>query len=185
MFLPHFLTTHTPCKHMFAVFQHFHWSWHDLPDDVKNSPHMTLDNHDIDPLMNENSNTVGEDAPSVTTVHEDAPSVTTVHELPCNSSKGKQVYKLQKAVEDSLGQCRTLPFLTSDISVLEDVLLQCNTIMNTLTSSACVVTGPNTSPVFNSIAKVGVEEFRSQSNVNRQVGVKRKPALNKREIRKA
>lgn len=46
---PSFLTSHIPCKHMFAVFQHFHWSWHDLPDDVKNSPHMTLDNHDIDP----------------------------------------------------------------------------------------------------------------------------------------
>jgi len=182
---PSFLTSHIPCKHMFAVFQHYNWSWHDLPDDLKNSSHMTLDNHvicdidhqrscDTEPLMNESPNSMAVDIPSVATSNE----------LPCKSSEGKQVYKLQKALEEALGRCRTLAFLTSDTSVLEDALLQCKTIMDTLTSSACLITGPNNPPVYNCIAKAGVEEFKSHSKYCKRVGIKRKQVSNKIDTKK-
>ena len=39
-----FLTTHHPCKHMFAIFNYFsQWSWSSLPPSLTESEYLTLD----------------------------------------------------------------------------------------------------------------------------------------------
>ena len=39
-----FLTTHHPCKHMFAIFNYFtQWSWGSLPPSLTESEYLTLD----------------------------------------------------------------------------------------------------------------------------------------------
>ena len=41
---PSFISAHVPCKHMFAIFHHFtQWSWDNLPKELTESVHMTLD----------------------------------------------------------------------------------------------------------------------------------------------
>ena len=39
--------------------------------------------------------------------------------LPLGTSNGRQVYSLQRNIEEPLGQCRTLAFLMNDISTHE------------------------------------------------------------------
>ena len=46
-----FITTHHPCKHMFAIFKYFtQWSWSSLPHSLTESEYLTLDNsvHEIE-----------------------------------------------------------------------------------------------------------------------------------------
>jgi len=100
-----------------------------------------------------------------------APSTT--GQLPRKLSDGKRLYRLQKSIEEALGQCRTLAFLNNDIPTLETALDQCKVVTETLASSSTTM-GPNMPPVFHSIAKAGVEEFKSTSKALHRVGVKRK-----------
>jgi len=82
------------------------------------------------------------------------------------------VYRLQKSIEEALGQCRTLAFFNNDIPTLETALDQCKVVTETLASSTTSM-GPNMLPVFHSIAKAGVE-FKSTGKALHRVGVKRK-----------
>ena len=47
-------------------------------------------------------------------------------------------------------------------------------VVETLTSSSTISMGPKVPPVFHSIAKAGVEEFKASSKTLHHVGVKRK-----------
>ena len=84
------------------------------------------------------------------------------------------MYRLQKSIEEALGRCRTLAFLNNDIPTLETALDQCKVVIETLASSSTTSMGPNMPPVFHSIAKAGVVEFKSTSKALHRVGVKRK-----------
>ena len=44
--------------------------------------------------------------------------------LPSKTSEGKQVHRLQKSIEEAVGQCKTSAFLTNDIPTLETALQQ-------------------------------------------------------------
>jgi len=63
---PSFLSSHIPCKHMFAVFYHYpQWSWDSLPKELTCSSHMTLDHQassqmECDAEVRENDNLVME-----------------------------------------------------------------------------------------------------------------------------
>ena len=81
---------------------------------------------------------------------------------------------MQKSIEDAAGQCRTLVFLTNDISTLETALQQCKMVIETLASSATTSLGIQTPPVFHTIAKPGVEQFKTNCKSLHRVGVKRK-----------
>ena len=94
--------------------------------------------------------------------------------LACFQAKSVMEDRLQKSVEDALGQCRTLVFLTNDIPTLQTALDQCKVVIETLTSSSTTSVGPKVPPVFHSIAKAGVEEFKATSKTLHRVGVKRK-----------
>ena len=172
---PSFLSAHIPCKHMFAIFHHHpQWSWHNLPKELTCSSHMTLDHQataqmECDPERTENDS---DDLDTVHSCSSATPSTTGL--LPSKINDGRRVYRLQKSVEYALGQCRTLAFLTNDIPTLQTALDQCKVIVETLTSSSTISMGPKVPPVFHSIAKAGVEEFKASSKTLHRVGVKRK-----------
>ena len=58
-------------------------------------------------------------------------SSNTTQSIPVKTT-GAQVYRFQKQVEEMLGRCRTLAFLTNETSVLTKALSQCQTVMETL-----------------------------------------------------
>ena len=75
------------------------------------------------------------------------------------------MYRLQKQVEEILGRCRTLAFLTNEIPILSKALSQCQTVLETLASSATTDLSASTlPPMFHSISQVGVKEFKSTTN---------------------
>ena len=97
---PSFLSSHLPCKHMFAIFHHYpEWSWDDLPKELTNSSHMTLDQQAIAQL--ENCTAIcnagmSEDDNSEVFLPSPA-TTTTTGLLPSKTSEGKQVHRLQKS----------------------------------------------------------------------------------------
>ena len=94
--------------------------------------------------------------------------------LPVRTSHGRQVYRLQMNIEEALGQCRTLAFLTNGISTLETALSDCKRVMETLASAATTSHGSNTPLTFHAIAQAGVEGFRKTRKALQRVGTKRK-----------
>ena len=106
---------------MFAVFNNFpQWSWDDLPKKLTNSTHMTLDQQAIAQVENSTGSCSVEMSEEVFPPSPATPTTTGL--LPTKTTEGKQVYRLQKSIEESLGQCRTLAFLTSNISTLQHAL---------------------------------------------------------------
>ena len=63
-----------------------------------------------------------------------------------------EVYRLQRSVEDALGQCRTLAFLTNDMPALQTALDQCKVVIETLTSSSTTSMGPKVPQVFHRLS---------------------------------
>lgn len=64
--------------------------------------------------------------------------------------------------------------MTNDITALESALAQCQSLAETLMSSATISEGLNCPPVFHAIAKVGVQEFQTKSKAIQRIGTKRK-----------
>jgi len=77
--------------------------------------------------------------------------------IPVKQTHSKELYSLQKKLEEMLAQCRTMAYLTTDTSALNTALQQCNEVVNTL---ALAATGSRTNsyipPVFNVIS----DEFK-------------------------
>lgn len=99
---PAFQTSHISCKHMFAIF-HYHsaWKWSNLPKSLTEASHMSLDiqctshDYDLDVINNfcdENTDI------SPTTISEST-------NIPVHRTTGTQIYRLQKQIEEVLGQC--------------------------------------------------------------------------------
>ena len=162
---PSFISAHVPCKHMFAIFHHYtQWSWNSLPKELTESVHMTLDTPTcMDNVMSSN------DADIIT---QECSEMT--QEIPVHSTQGTQIYRLQKQIEEILGRCRSLAFLTNDPSCLQQALTQCKTVMDTLMTSAADTAQPHLPPIFHSIAKAGVEEFKCSTKTEHRRGIKRK-----------
>ena len=98
----------------------------------------------------------------------------TTQAIPAKTTEGAQVYRLQKQVEEILGRCRTLAFLTNEVSVLTKALSQCQEVMETLASSATESTDNHLPPIFHSISQAGVKEFKSTTKTLLRIGTKRK-----------
>ena len=178
---PSFQSSHVPCKHMFAIFHHYPtWSWDDLPATVTTSSHLTLDHETTTQVQqgltpkicNETEMFQDVNEASVSLDTSSTPPTTTP--LPIRICDGRQVYRLQKKIEETLGQCRTLAFSTSNIPTLETALSDCKRVMETLASAATTSHGPNSPPTVNFITQAGVEEFRKTSKALHRVGAKRK-----------
>ncbi len=174
---PSFLSSKIPCKHMFAVFHHFpQWTWKSLPKTLTNAPHMTLScSH---PLVSSHTQTLHSDDNElyihVDDTGEDSVTPTVTQPIPTKTTDGAQVYRLQKQVEELLGRCRTLAFLTNEIPVLTKALSQCHTVMETLASSATDSSATHLPPIFHSISQAGVKEFKSTTKTLLRIGMKRK-----------
>ena len=96
----------------------------------------------------------------------------TTNPLPVRQTEAKHIYSLQKQLEEALAHCRTLAFLTTDVSALSNALQQCDEVSRILTSAA-VMPGQNSNvpPVFKAIS----EEFKqTRKTVHRVSGMKRK-----------
>ena len=89
-------------------------------------------------------------------------SSNTTQSIPVKTTEGAQVYRLQKQVEEMLGNCRKLAFITSETSVLTNALSQCQTVMETLASSATDSSATHLPPTFSSISQAGGKEFNQQ-----------------------
>ena len=169
---PSFVLSNIPCKHVFAILFHFpEWTWDDLPTSLTESSHMLLDSEvakedgDLDlPL------TVSEcDFVNDQDSHE---SQLTTNPLPVTQSNAKHIYSLQKKLEEALAQCRTLAFLTTDVSALNDALRQCTEVSRTLTSAAVMpAQDSHVLPVFKAIT----DEFKqTRKTIHRVSGIKRR-----------
>lgn len=150
---------------MFAIFQNYpQWSWESLPKNLTESVHMTLDN----PICKDDQEVSNHDDHDLNIPVEESQTI------PVHSTPGAQVYRLQKQIEEALGRCRSLAFLTNDATCLQQALTQCKVVMDTLISSATETSEPHTPPVFHSIAQAGVEEFRNTTKTMYRKGMKRK-----------
>lgn len=188
---PSFVSSHIPCKHMFAVFHHnSNWSWYNLPKEPKSSSHMTLDHQAATQVesreFSSDAEMGGDDMYALSTTEPGSPlSVTSItSQLPKKITMGKQIYRLQKNVEEALGQCRTLAFLTNDIPTPENALEQCTDIMQMLASSVSTSVGPTLPPIFHSIAKAGVQDFKHTTKAMHRVGIKRKHRVKQQQVNK-
>ena len=152
---PSFVSSHVPCKHMFAVIHHYPtWTWESLPLELTNSPHMVLDASAIDSVLHT-------EPPESTSFSTDNATSSSAEFIPTTTSHGRQLHSMQKKMEDVLGRCRSLAFLTSDVHALESAYEQCIAVLDALTSAATSTTDAVIPPVFHEIAKAGVAEFKS------------------------
>ena len=147
------------------MFHHYaQWSWDSLPKELTESVHMTLDTPTyMDDVMSSN------DADIITQECSERTQA-----IPVHSTQGTQIYRLQKQIEEILGRCRSLAFLTNDPLCLQQGLTQCKTVLDTLMTSAADTAQPHLPPVFHSIAKAGVEEFKCSTKTEHRRGIKRK-----------
>ena len=166
---PSFVLSNIPCKHIFAILFHYpEWTWDDLPTSLTKSSHMLLDADatkiaDLPEAAFENDNMSDP---------EPRESQMTTNPLPVRQTEAKHIYSLQKQLEEALAHCRTLAFLTTDVSALNNALQQCDEVSRVLTSAA-VMPGQNSNvpPVFKAIS----EEFKqTRKTVHRMSGMKRK-----------
>ena len=179
---PSFQSSHIPCKHMFAIFHHYpSWSWDDLPATLTSSSHLTLDHEASTEVQYKLTSKIYNETGMFHDVAETNASLESPYTptqpttpLPIRTSDGRQVYRLQKNIEETLGQCRTLAFLTNNIPALETALSDCKRLMETLASAATSSNGSNGPPTFHAIAQAGVEEFKRTSKALHRVGAKRK-----------
>ena len=103
----------------------------------------------------------------------------TSQELPKQKkSTAAQIYKLQKQIEDTVARYRTIAYLTSDITALEEALHHCEAAINTLIGSATTTVAPGP-PIFTAIEKAGVAEFKKETKSQHRVGVKHKKMAKK------
>ena len=118
----------------FAILQHYpQWSWESLPKDLTESVHMTLDN----PVCKDDQEVSNHDDHDLNILVEESQTI------PVHSTPGAQVYRLQKQIEEALGRCRSLAFLTNDATCLQQALTQCKVVMDTLISSATEISEPH------------------------------------------
>ena len=150
---------------MFAIFHHYtQWNWDNLPKELTESVHMTLDTPMcVDDAVSSNDTDINIQECSEAS-----------EAIPVHTTQGTQIYRLQKQIEAVLGQCKSLVFLTNDSVCLQQALTRCKTVMDTLMSSAADTAEPHLPPVFHSIAKAGVEEFKHTTKTERRKGMKRK-----------
>ena len=90
---PSFVSSHVPCKHMFAVIHHYPtWTWESLPLELTNSPHMVLDASAIDSVLH----TEPPESPESTSFSTDNATIVPVLDL----------YPLLLVTDGNCTQCR-------------------------------------------------------------------------------
>ena len=98
---PSFQTYHIPCKHMFSIFPHYpKWSWGDLPQELTNSSHMSLD-HEAVAQAETNTTTCGVEMSEHDNSGAHSPSTaapTSSGLLSCKISKGNKYTGCRKAL---------------------------------------------------------------------------------------
>ena len=68
-----------------------------------------------------------------------------------NKTPAAQIYKFQKLIEDTVARCRTIAFMTNDITALEEALNHCEAAKNTFAKSATTTTVTPGPPIFTAI----------------------------------
>lgn len=107
-------------------------------------------------------------------IYTDEDNITSTQPIPTKITEGAQVYRLQNQVVEILGRCRSLAFLTNEIPALTKAPSQCQTVMETLASSATDSAATHLPPIFHSISQAGVKEFKSTTKTLLRIGTKRK-----------
>ena len=81
------------------------------------------------------------------------------NEIPPHTTTGTHMYRLQKLIEEVLGQCR---FLNNDIPT---ALEHGKSIATQLRGAATIPGGENCPPTFKALAAAGVEDFRKSGKI--------------------
>ena len=109
-----------PCKHMFAVFNHFPmWEWSHLPASLTEAAHMTLD-ETIYSTAVRGVTTDDNDAHSHSDSNEilsPTPVEEPTQQIPIPTTTGNQIYTMQRKARDALAECISLVFCTTELSM--------------------------------------------------------------------
>jgi hypothetical protein len=141
-----------------------------LPESLTEAPHLTLDFKATE-LTRACDHDTDEHSPEI-------PCIST--EIPPHRTNGRRIYQLQKAIEEMLGQCRTLAFLTNDIPTLESTLQSSENLAESLKVAATIPGEENCPPVFKALTTAGVEEFKNSKIIHR-IGARQRTKRVKRK----
>ena len=116
----------------FAIFHHYPtWSWNDLLATLTyiTSSHLTLEHETTTQVQQEltpkisNETGMFQDVNEASVSLDTSSTLPTTTPLPIQTSDGRQVYRLQKKIEQTFGHCTTPAFSTSNIPTLEQPYL--------------------------------------------------------------
>ena len=164
-----------PCKHIFAVFNHFpEWAWHHLPASLTEAPHMTLD-ESIRSIVGRGFAADGNDAnvdSNDTLSH--APVVEPTQQIPIPTTTGKQIYIMQRKARDALAECISLVFCTTELSTLEAINTEALAMKKVLLSKCSSSTTPDDIPTVNLLSKCIVRNARNATKQYARTGIRLK-----------
>lgn len=161
----YFRQSHVPCKHMFAVFALYQWTWGHLPKSLTASPYLTLDEPvlplevdtacDWEPLSLEQEDNC-----------EDGAQERMADDPPLKVTPGQRLRSLQGQIRDSLAQCISAAYMVDDHAILADVKCKIESIHSTLISSAASnPNNPNELPILSRIVQAGLHEYREKAKL--------------------
>ena len=178
---PYFLREKIPCKHIFSVFEHYKWSWANLPSALTESPHMILEMNIIktdhcEPHYVDNADQVAAAShvdPVVDHVdpvvdHADQASSTSQSvytEIPTYQPSGKRLLSLQKRIRDNLAKCSVAIFMVDNISLLEELDEKMNSIHAVLMQAASTTLSSEQIPVMKCLMSEEVSEYKKKINL--------------------
>jgi len=106
-----------PCKHMFAVFNHFPtWAWCNLPASLTKAPYMALDetiHSTVDRGVVTDDNDAHSDSNEISSPR---PVEESIQQIPIPTTTGNQIYTMQRKARDVLAECISLVFCTTELS---------------------------------------------------------------------
>lgn len=151
---PYFQQERIPCKHIFSVFNHFGWTWTDLPKTLTEDPYLTLDT--CVAAASEHILT------SEQLVCDGDPSLT---EIPRYQPNGARLLSLQKQTRDTLAKCSAAVFMVPDINVLEQFHTKVNDMYSDLVKAMLLINSPTKIPTIKCLMTEEIAECRQKMHL--------------------
>ena len=148
-----------PCKHMFAVFNHFPtWAWCNLPAPLTEAPYMTLDetiHSTVDRGIVTDDNDAHSDSNEIISPR---PVEEPIQQIPIpTTTTGNQIYMMQRKARDVLAECISLVFCTTELSTLKAINTEALAMKKVLLSQCSRSTIPNDIPAVHLLSRCTVK----------------------------
>ena len=164
-----------PCKHMFAVFDHYPlWTWHHLPASLTESPYMKLD--DIHSTAEREFTTAGDGTDNQSAdVNELVPAAEEcTQEIPVPTTAGNQIYTMQRKARDALAECISLVFCTTELPTLKAINTEALAMKKVLLEQCSSSKTSNDIPALHLLSKSAVRHARETTKQQARTGVRLK-----------